>query len=419
MSIWLVIALLIILILLRVPVGFALLIPSLLYLGFDSNVNLSVAIHQLTNGGNSFALLAVPMFVLLGNLANATGVTDSIYDFASAALRKVRGNLGYVNVTTSVGFSLVSGAAISDAATMGRIQVPQMVRRGYDRGFTLGLTGASSLIAPMVPPSIPAVIYAVTAGVSVSAIFVAGVIPAVILTVLLLGYVWWATRKMDLDEASEEELAQNKLTGKIVARVIPAAGAPVIVLGGILGGFFTPTEASAAGVIYMLILGLIFRSITGAGLWDAIKNATGTSASIMFIVASAALFGWVLAIERVPQRLTESVLSTTESPAVFLLLLNIALLLVGAILEPTAAILILVPVLAPVASLYDLDPAHLGVVVIFNLMIGLLTPPVGLVLFVLSSVTGYSVKEVTKGTAPFYGIMIIVLLCISFLPLLW
>lgn len=418
MSIWLLILLAVVLILARVPVAFSLIIPSLLYIAFDSGADLSIAVQQLMNGANSFALLAVPMFILLGNLANASGLTDKMFDFASTALRNVRGGLGYVNVTTSMGFSLVSGAAISDAAAMGKILVPQMVRRGYDKHFTLGLTASSSLIAPMVPPSIPAVIYSVTAGISVSAMFIAGVIPAAILACLLLGYVYIATRKMGLDGRDAGERIGFRGIAVLFLKVLPAFGAPVIVLGGILTGFFTPTEASAAGVVYMILLGLVFRSLKWPGFKDAIRNATVTSASIMFIVAGAGLFGWMLARERVPQMLAESVLSLTESPALFLLLLNILLLVVGAILEPTAAILIMVPVLAPMASMYGLDPVHMGVVTVFNLMIGLLTPPVGMVLFVLNGVTGYSVKDVIRGIVPFYAIMIIVLFCISYIPLL-
>ncbi|KUG58884.1 TRAP transporter large permease [Nesterenkonia jeotgali] len=415
MSIAILVALLLLLILVRVPVGIALLVPSLLYLALDPNAELSIAVQQLTGGANSFALLAIPMFILLGNLATAAGITNRIFDFASSSLRKVRGSLGYVNVATSVGFSLVSGAAISDAAAMAKIQVPEMVKRGYDPRFTLGLTASSSLIAPMVPPSIPAVIYAITAGVSISALFIAGIIPAIILTVLLVVYVAWATRKMKSGEDFDATDFREPVW-KLFLKVIPTFGAPVLILGGILLGWFTPTEASAAGVFYMLLLGIMYRSMTLGNLISALRSATSTTASIMFIVVGAALFGWILARERVPQELGDTVLSITENPLVFLLLLNLVLLVVGAILEPTAAILIMVPVLSPMALEFGIDPVHMGVVVIFNLMIGLLTPPVGLVLFVINGVTGYSVTEVIKGTMPFYGLLLISLAAITFGP---
>ncbi|GAA1816256.1 TRAP transporter large permease [Nesterenkonia flava] len=418
MSISILILLLLVLILLRVPVGFALLVPSLLYIVFDPQATFGIAIQQLMNGGNSFALLAIPMFVLLGNLANASGITDRMYDFASASLRGVRGGLAYVNVGTSVGFSLVSGAAISDAAAMGKIQVPQMVKRGYPAGFSLGLTGASSLIAPMVPPSIPAVVYAITAGVSVSSLFVAGIFPALVITLLFIAYVALKMRKLTTVQEGDEKGVGAKRLWILFLRTLPAVGAPVIVLGGILAGYFTPTEASAAGVVYVLVLGLIYRGLNPKALLGALRTSTATSASIMFIVVNAALFGWVLARERVPQELAESVLGLTENPFVFLILLNLVLLAIGAIIEPTSAILILVPVLAPLAPLFGLDPIHMGIVIIFNLMIGLLTPPIGLVLFTLSEVTGYPVKTVIRGAVPFYGIMLVALAAISFVPLM-
>ncbi|NUL49220.1 TRAP transporter large permease [Cellulosimicrobium funkei] len=417
MSISIMVILLLVLIIGRVPIAYALIIPSLLYLAIEPETSIGMATQRLTAGANSFALLAIPMFILLGNLANASGLTMRMFDFASAALRNVRGGLGYVNVGTSVGFSLVSGAAISDAATMGRIQVPQMIERGYDKRFTLGLTAASSLIAPMVPPSIPAVIYAITAGVSVSALFVAGVFPAIVITVLLLLYVAWKTRRMPKPVEGE---GQDGTSGRFVLllKVLPALGAPLVVLGGILAGWFTPTEAAAAGVLYILLLGALYRSFTWPSIGEAFKNAASTTASIMLIVVGAGLFGWILAYEQIPQLLAESALALTENPLVFMVILNLILLLVGAVLEPTAAILIVVPVLAPMAEIYGIDPVHMGIVVIFNLMIGLLTPPVGLVLFVLSGVTGYRISEIIRSVVPFYLLMLVVLVLITFVPLL-
>lgn len=417
MSISIMVLLLLVLIIGRVPIAYALIIPSLLYLAIEPETSIGMATQRLTAGANSFALLAIPMFILLGNLANASGLTMRMFDFASAALRNVRGGLGYVNVGTSVGFSLVSGAAISDAATMGRIHVPQMIERGYDKRFTLGLTAASSLIAPMVPPSIPAVIYAITAGVSVSALFVAGVFPAIVITVLLLLYVAWKTRKMPKPVEGE---GQDGTSGRLILllKVLPALGAPLVVLGGILAGWFTPTEAAAAGVLYILLLGALYRSFTWPSIGEAFKNAASTTASIMLIVVGAALFGWILAYEQIPQLLAESALALTENPFVFMVILNLILLLVGAVLEPTAAILIVVPVLAPMAEIYGIDPVHMGIVIIFNLMIGLLTPPVGLVLFVLNGVTGYRISEIIRSVVPLYLLMLVVLVLITFVPLL-
>lgn len=422
MSLTVMLLLLIVLILARVPVGVALLVPSLLYLIMEPDAQLDVAVQQLMNGANTFALLAVPMFILLGNIANATGVTDRIFDFAVGMLGRTRGGLGYVNVVTSFGFSWVSGAAISDAATMGKIQVPQMVKRGYSPEFSLGLTGASALIAPMIPPSIPAVIYSVTAGVSVTALFFAGIIPAVLVALLLMGYVFVVARRRS-GAIGEPELGSEYISEpsasrrRLLLRVLPVLGAPVVVLGGILGGIFTPTEASAAGVLYIMAVGLMYRSITFTKIRQALVTTTSTTASIMFIVVAAALFGWVLAREQAPQALADSFLSVTENPYAFMLMLLVVLLIIGAILEPTAAILIMVPVLAPMAGDFGIEPVHMGVVVVLTLMVGLITPPVGLVLFVLNSVTGYSVGQVMKGVAPFYLVMLSVLVLTAFVPI--
>lgn len=404
---------LLLLLALRVPVSFALLIPSLGYVITDPTVRLGTAVQQTVSGVDSFSILAVPMFILLGNLANVSGVTDKLYDAAVAAIGHLRGSLGYVNVATSFGFSWMSGAAIADAAAMGRVQVPAMVKRGYKREFALGVTGASSLIAPMIPPSIPAVIYAVTAGVSVGALFMAGIVPALILVSALCTTVWILMRK-------KNELRLPKATwatrGKTALGAVPALGSAVVILGGILSGIFTPTEASGIGVVYIAILAVVYKALTWRKMYRTLLTTVETSGSVLLIVAAAALFGWVLAREQAPQVAANLILEITNQPIVFLILVNVLLLLVGCVLEPTAAILILVPVLLPVAETFGIDPVHFGIMVIFNLLIGLITPPVGLVLFVLSSVTKAPVPVVIKGILPFFAPMVVTLLFITFIP---
>ncbi|WP_019174105.1 TRAP transporter large permease [Brevibacterium ravenspurgense] len=407
---------LLVLLALRVPVAVALFVPSLFYILFvDPTANLALAAQQSVSGVFDFAILAVPMFVLLGNLANVSGATDKLYDAAVSLLGHVRGSLGYVNILTSFGFSWISGAAISDAAAMGRIQVPSMIRRGYPVGFSLGLTGASSLIAPMMPPSIPAIIYAVTAGVSVGALFIAGILPAIVLVLALSAMVWWLTRKREdlrLQKASWSE------RGRSVLKALPAAGAAVVILGGILSGVFTPTEASAVGVLYIAILAICYGNLGWRKLRYALTTSVETTGGILIIVAAASLFGWVLAREQAPQLAAQLLLQITDRPIVFLILINILLLIVGAVLEPTSAILILTPVLVPVAEAFGLSPIHFGTMMIFNLMIGLLTPPVGLVLFVLSSVTKNPVTTVIRGSLPFFFPMLATLILIAVIPAL-
>lgn len=408
-------AALLVLLALRVPVWMALLIPSIAYIIIDDTATAGLAAQQTASGVFDFAILAVPMFILLGNIANISGATDRLFDAATSAIGHVRGSLGYVNIATSFGFSWMSGAAISDAAAMGRIQVPAMKKRGYPEGFSLGITGASSLIAPMIPPSIPAIIYAVTAGLSVSSLFMAGIVPALVLVVVLCITVWIQTRKRD--DLRIEKPPMGKRV-RDVAKALPVAGAAVIILGGILSGIVTPTEASALGVAYVAILAICYRNLSFKNLGRVAASTVETTGSVLVIVTSAALFGWVLAREQAPQVMTELILQITDRPLVFLILINVLLLIVGAVLEPTAAILILVPVLVPIAEIFGIDQTHFAVMVIFNLMLGLLTPPVGLVLFVLSSVTQIPVTKVIKGVLPFFFPMLVVLLIITFVPFL-
>jgi len=406
---------LLLLLALRVPVAISLLVPSLVYVLLDPTATLGIAVQRTVSGVNSFAILAVPLFILLGNLANVSGISDRLYSTAIAFLGHIRGSLGYVNIATSFGFSWMSGAAIADAAAMGKIQVPAMKKRGYSEEFSLGITGASSMIAPMIPPSIPAIIYAVTAGVSVGALFMAGILPALVLIACLCTMVWWLMRR-------QRHLVLPKSTwavrGRSLLGALPAMGSAVIILGGILSGVFTPTEAAGVGVLYIFVIALIYGALTWRNIYRILLGSVETTGSVLLIVASAALFGWVLAREQAPQLAAEFILNFTSSPIVFLILVNVLLLVIGAVLEPTAAILILVPVLGPVAETFGISPVHFGIVVIFNLLIGLLTPPVGLVLFVLSSVTNVPVTRVIKGVIPFFIPMLATLVIITFVPAL-
>jgi len=413
MSLGILLGLLVVLLLLRVPVAFSLLIPSLVYIFLDPSANFGTAIQRSVAGVNTFPLLAVPLFMMLGNVANVSGITDKIYDAATSIVGHVRGSLGYVNVITSFLFAWMSGAAIADTAASGRVQVPAMIRRGYPQEFSVGITAGSALVSPILPPSIPAVIYAVTAGVSVGGLFLAGIGPALLLVAVLSVAVWFSMRKRE-DLRLPKSPVRTQL--KLSLKALPGLGTAVIVLGGILGGVFTPTEAAGIAVIYMLALTVIYRRATKASIARIFRDTTVTAGSILLIVTAASLFGWILARERVPQLAAEFFLSVSDNPLVFLLLLNILLLAIGSVLEPVAAILIVVPVIAPVALEFGLDPLHVGMVVIFNLLLGLVTPPVGLVLFVLSGVTNIPAKDVIRGVLPIYVPLLITLLILTFFP---
>lgn len=403
----------VVLLLARVPVALAMLAPCLVYLWMDPSVTVVQAFQRMTAGVNSFPLLAVPLFIMTGNAANMSGITERLFDLAERLMGHLQGALGYVNVLTSLVFSWMSGAAIADAAAIGKIIVPEMKRRGWKESFSVGITASSGLIGPIMPPSIPAIIYAVTAGVSVGALFVVSMMPAMVMVVVLSFMVWLHARK-------HPGLRQPRASGREMLRAIVRSllpmFTPVIILGGILGGVVTPTEAAGLAVVWVLLLAAIYGNLTPKSLWSVISQTAETTGSVMLIVASASMFGWVLTRERVPQEVAGAIMGLTTNPIVFLILVNLILLLVGMMLEPVSAILIMVPVLLPVVQLFGIDPLHFGVFMVLNLVIGLITPPVGLVLYVLSSATGIEFQRVLKGVLPFLAPLGFVLLVVTFIP---
>lgn len=397
----------------RVPVALSILGPSLVYMLATGN-SPGFAMRIAADGVASFPLLAVPLFILLGTLANYAGVADRLFEFAESLLHRIKGNLGYVNVFASIGFAWMSGSALADAAAMGKTLVPAMERSGFKRSFATGLTASSSLISPVMPPSIPAVIYASVAAVSTGALFAASVLPALLLAASLLVVVWLyiARHKDELTGPSEKP----RPIGEATIRVFGAMLTPVIILGGILGGFFTPTEAAALGALYIIILGFIYRTLTIPMLWKALRETAVTTASIMLIIAAATILGWILAREEVPQALSAMMTGNLNSSVAFLLVTAVLLLVLGAFIDATALLLITVPILLPVATEFGVDPIHFGVVTILALMMGLLTPPVGTVLFVMSSVLRMPAGEVFKGVLPFLIPISVVLLLLIFFP---
>jgi tripartite ATP-independent transporter DctM subunit len=398
----------------RVPMAFAILGPSVAYL-FLEGYTLHLGVRLVMQGINSWPLLAVPLFILVGIVATRTEIADRLYDAAVLLLGPLRAGLAYVNIAVSLGFSWMSGASLADAAGIGSIEVNHMRKKGYPAEFSVGLSASSSLISPIMPPSIPAVVYASVAAVSTGALFAAAVIPAMLMTLALVALVWlWARKRPDLIGDPYSWPAVRRA----VLRALPALGAPVLILGGILGGFFTPTEAAGIGALYMLLLALSFRTMKFRDIALIFRDTAVITAQIMIIIGASALLSWILAREQVPQTVANGLLGLTDNPLLFLLIVNVLLIFLGMILEPTSALLIITPILLPVAIQYGVDPVHLGSVIIFNLMIGLMTPPMGGVVFVLSSVTGIPVERVFRGAAFYLPPMIIVLLLITYIPAL-
>lgn len=402
----------IVLLALRVPVPFAFLGPSLAYMAIEGQ-SLGMALRTVSNAASSFPLLAVPLFIFLGALANHAGIADRLFRFAQAGLANVRGNLGYVSVGTSVGFAWMSGSAVADAAALGKVQIPAMIRAGYGRRFATGVSATSSLIAPVMPPSIPAVIYAGLAAASTGALFAASVIPALLMALGLCIVVWVLVRRMPNVVKGTFDRAEFIASSKGV--ILPLL-APILILGGILGGFFTPTEAAAVGVVYIILVGLIQRSLSLKSFIKALTETATTAAAIMIIVASASLLGYILARERLPQMLTELVFSITSNPTVFLLLTAVLMLILGTVIDATAILVLTVPIILPIAVQFDVDPITLGVLMIVSLMIGLLTPPVGTVLFVTSAVSNTRIGEVFRGSLPFLIPSVVICILVILFP---
>lgn len=413
MTILLLVGSLLALILLRVPVAFAILLPCLVYVGLDDSLSLGVALQRLGATLNSFPLLAVPLFILVGFIAEASGMAGRLINALLAIFGRVRGSLGYVNVAGSLTFSWMSGSATADAAAMGSVMLPTMKRNGYDAGFATGLTGAASMIGPIMPPSVGAILYAVLSNTSVGDMFLAGVLPALVIVLSLFIYVFMHSRKRP--ELVTTGMSRRESVSAVL-QALPVLVTPVIILGGILGGIFTATEAASVAAVYLIVLGLGTGWMSIRNFVTALVGTAETTGRVMLIATAGGLLAYVLARESAPQQAADSLLSLTENPLVFLLILNIILLVLGMFLEPASALLITVPVVLPIALEYGIDPVQLGIIMILNLSIGLLTPPVGLVLFILSTVGKTPMNEVIRGTVPAMVPLVVTLLLVTYIP---
>ena len=397
-----------------VPVAIALAGSSLLFILVDGVTPALVVAHRMINGIDSFPLLAVPFFILAGNLMNTAGITARIFNFALALVGWLRGGLGHVNVGASVIFAGMSGAAVADAGGLGAIEIKAMRDAGYDDDFAVGITAASSTIGPIIPPSLPMVIYGVVAGVSIGQLFAAGFIPGLIMALSLMALVAIIAYRRGY---SRDQAFRLSVLWRSFRRAFLSLLTPVIIVGGILSGAFTPTEAAVAACAYALFLGLfVYRTLTVRRFLRVSFDTIETTAVVLMVVGAAAVFAWVLTAQRVPEMVAGLLLATSDRPWVILLLINLILLIVGCFMETVAAITIMVPVLLPVAIEIGVDPVHFGVIMVLNLMLGLLTPPVGMVLYVLSRIANISFERAFVGTAPFLVPLVLVLMLITFVP---
>ncbi len=399
-----------------VPIAFAIVASLAWFMATgDPPYHLRVVASEMFRGLNSFPLLAIPLFVLAGELMNASGITQRIIAFANVIVGGFRAGLAHVNIWASVIFAGLSGSAVADTSALGRVFIPEMEKHGYDRSFAAALTAASSVIGPIIPPSIPVIIYAlIVTGVSVPALFLAGVVPGLLLAVFLSVYVA-LTVKVD-DRRQGEERAPGGASAVLLGGVLPLL-MPVFVVGSILLGVVTPTEAASFAVGYALLIGVfVYRSLKVSALPGIFTKAMCDSAVIMIIIAAIAAANWLLTYNRVPNVLTAWVLGNVDSRTTFLIAAMLLFLFVGLFLEGIAAMLVLVPILHPIAVSLGVDPIHFGIIVIFNLMIGLITPPVGLCLYVAESIAGVGMARLSRAILPLFLVEVLVLVILTFVP---
>ncbi|HXF45583.1 MAG TPA: TRAP transporter large permease [Burkholderiaceae bacterium] len=438
------------------PVAIAMAGASLIYILLADTTPPFVVIHRMISGIDSFPLLAVPFFILAGNLMNNAGVTNRIYNYALALVGWLKGGLGHVNVLGSVVFAGMSGTAIADAAGLGTVEIKAMRDHGYAKEFAVGVTAASATLGPIIPPSLPFVIYGMMANVSVGALFLAGILPGALMALLMMATVayfahkngWGSDIKFDrarIARALAETAvvaawplaiywlvkwglpAQPTVIAAIVLlfvadrvlrfeAVLPIM-TPVLLIGGMSTGIFTPTEGAIAASVWALFLGLVwYRTLTWKAFVKVCLDTVETTATVLFIVAAASIFGWMLTATGVTSAISAWVLSVTREPWLFLLLANLLMLFVGCFLEPVAAITILVPILLPICQQLGIDLVHFGVVMVLNLMIGLLHPPMGMVLFVLARVAKLSVERTTMAILPWLVPLLVSLIALTYIP---
>jgi len=440
-----------------IPVAIAMAGSSLVYILVSGELPAFAVVHRMIGGIDSFPLLAVPFFILAGNLMNNAGITNRIYNFALALVGWLKGGLGHVNVVGSVIFAGMSGTAIADAAGLGTVEIKAMKDHGYAAEFAVGVTAASATLGPIIPPSLPFVIYAMMANVSVGALFLAGLLPGILMAVMMMATVAWFAHRNNW--GGDVKFSATRFGRAMIELIIVAAAptlawvlvekaglpaqpvvfgvmaalfaadwkwkfqavlpimTPVLLIGGMTTGLFTPTEGAIAASAWALFLGLVWYRTMSWKLFVKISlDSVETTATVMFIVAAASIFGWMLTATGVTAGIAQWVLAVTKEAWLFLLMANLLMLFVGCFLEPTAAITILVPILLPISNQLGIDPVHFGLVMVLNLMIGLLHPPMGMVLFVLARVAKLSVERTTMAILPWLVPLLVALVVLTYVP---
>jgi tripartite ATP-independent transporter DctM subunit len=409
---WQAIASFVVFLLIGVPVAFSLGASATVYLVIKG-VSLSLIATRLFTGLDSFTFMAIPFFILAGELMNSSGITKRLVNFTSVFVGRLRGGLGHVSIVTSMLFGGVTGSAIADCASVGTMMIPAMKEKGYDEEFAAGLIASAAIMGPIIPPSIPFVVYALLSSTSVAALFLGGIVPGIMIAGGLMIATYIVARKRNFPRG-EKLKSLKQLLMAIVDGFIPLM-MPFIILGGIIAGIFTATEASAVAVVYGLLVGLfVYRDLPLSAIKKALVGTAKTTGVVFLVIACSNVFNWMLVVEQVPQQMATFVSGFIHSRWAILFSINIILLIVGTFMEGTAAMIILVPILLKITAIYQIHPIFLGIVVVVNLMIGLITPPVGLLLYVACGMTKLSLERVVKGVLPFLIVEIIVLFIITY-----
>jgi len=415
MGIWL-IPILLLLMLIGMPISFSLGITSLIgFIILNKLPFLSIIPQIMFSGLNSFPLLAMPFFMLAGGIMNQSGITDRLIQLSNVLVGCLRGGLGHVNILASVFFAGITGSAVADTSSLGPLLIPAMEKSGYHRSYAAAITAASSVIGPIIPPSIIMVIYGTLMNVSITGMFAAGVIPGILIALGLMGVNYFISKKRNYPK--QQLPSRSKLIKSLLGGIIPLL-MPIIILGGILSGIFTPTEASAVAVLYALLVGfVIYRTLTLKKLYNVFKSAFRLCGIVLIIVALGSVLAWLFAIDHIPEQLAHLFISICgNNKYIILLIINIFLLIAGMFMDITAALIILAPILAPLAIDLGVDPLHFGIIMCVNLNIGLITPPLGAVLFVAASISKLKYENIIKEILPFLVVEIIILFLIVYIP---
>ncbi|MDF2614229.1 MAG: transporter large permease [Clostridia bacterium] len=403
----------------RMPVSFSMLAASIIYFIVSGNDMGQVFTVISGNMFSNYIMLAAPLFIFTANVMNQGLVTEKIFQFCNGLLGKFKGGTAQVNVLASLIFSGMTGSAIADASGLGLMEIDQMKKEGYDDGFSCAITAASATVGPIFPPSIPMIVYAMLSGASIGNLFMGGMVPGVLLAAMLMVYVAIVSHKRNYPRG--EKYTRREFL-RYTIQAIPALLTPIILLGGIYGGAVTPTEAGAVAALYAIIVSvLVYKNMGAKDLWKILRESARMTATLGLLVGTSMLFSYIIALEQVPNVITGLVMGITDNPYIFLLVVNIVFLLLGTIMDVSTIQLVFVPMIIPLVKAFGIDLVHFGVVICLNMMIGLSTPPFGMLLFIVSGMSKTPIKKVIKEILPMVTIMIILLFVVTYVPdiILW